>query len=82
MALQISALQAAILEALDKSTQISVDVSNGDDNANQSKIAREKTAEKLATAIDTFVKSGTVNTTVTTTGSASAQTGTGTGKIS
>jgi hypothetical protein len=39
-------------------------------------------AEKLAAAIDTFVKSGMVTTTVTTTGSASAQTGTGTGYIS
>lgn len=39
-------------------------------------------AAKLATAIDTFVKSGLVTTTVTTTGSASAQTGTGTGGIS
>lgn len=39
-------------------------------------------AAKLATAIEAFVKSGTVTTTVTTTGSASAQTGTGTGKIS
>lgn len=39
-------------------------------------------AAKLATAIDTFVKSGTVTTTVATTGSASAQTGTGTGYIS
>jgi hypothetical protein len=37
---------------------------------------------KLATAIEAFVKSGTVNTTVTTTGSASAQSGTGTGSIS
>ncbi len=39
-------------------------------------------SSKLATAIDTFVKSGIVTTTVTTTGSASAQTGTGTGYIS
>ncbi|TDW46570.1 hypothetical protein EV144_106242 [Flavobacterium sp. 270] len=39
-------------------------------------------ASKLATAIEAFVKSGTVTTTVTTTGSASAQTGTGTGSIS
>ncbi|MEN2400583.1 hypothetical protein GKZ90_0012400 [Flavobacterium sp. MC2016-06] len=37
---------------------------------------------KLATAIEAYVKSGTVITTVTTTGSASAQTGTGTGSIS
>ncbi|MFK7000205.1 hypothetical protein [Flavobacterium oreochromis] len=39
-------------------------------------------AEKLAEAIDTYVKSATVNVTVTTTGSASAQTGTGTGTLS
>ncbi|OCB72091.1 hypothetical protein B0A79_12740 [Flavobacterium piscis] len=39
-------------------------------------------AAKLASAIEVFVKSGTVNTTVTTTGSASAQTGTGVGSIS
>lgn len=39
-------------------------------------------AAKLASAIEVFVKSGTVNTTVTTTGSAAAQTGTGVGSIS
>jgi hypothetical protein len=39
-------------------------------------------ASKLAAAIDTFVRSGLVTTTVATTGSASAQTGTGTGHIS
>ncbi|MFQ6600142.1 hypothetical protein [Flavobacterium sp. C3NV] len=39
-------------------------------------------AAKLASAIEIFVKSGTVNTTVTTTGSAAAQTGTGVGSIS
>ena len=38
-------------------------------------------ASKLATAIDTYIKSGTVMTTVATTGSASAQTGTGVGNI-
>jgi hypothetical protein len=38
-------------------------------------------ANRLAVAIDTFVKSGTVTTTVTTTGSALSQTGTGTGYI-
>ncbi|WP_017498031.1 hypothetical protein [Flavobacterium sp. WG21] len=38
-------------------------------------------ANRLAFAIDTFVKSGTVTTTVTTTGSALSQTGTGTGYI-
>lgn len=39
-------------------------------------------AAKLAAAIDIFVKSGTITTTVATTGSAAAQTGTGTGTIS
>ncbi|WP_343586143.1 hypothetical protein [Flavobacterium sp.] len=82
MGLQISALEDAILEALEKNSQISVNVNNGNDNANQSKTAREKTAQKLAEAIDTFVRSGLVTTTVATTGSASAQTGTGTGYIS
>ena len=38
-------------------------------------------ANKLATAIDTYIKSGTVMTTVATTGSAAAQTGTGVGNI-
>jgi hypothetical protein len=43
--------------------------------------ARTTIAQKLANAIDTFVKTGTVNVTVTvaTTGSATAQAGTGTG---
>ena len=39
-------------------------------------------ADALATAIDTFVKSGTVSVDVATTGSATAQTGTGTGSVS
>ncbi|MFT5890157.1 MAG: hypothetical protein ACI9Y7_000246 [Dokdonia sp.] len=38
-------------------------------------------ANKLATAIDTYIKSGTVMTTVVTAGSATAQTGTGVGNI-
>lgn len=38
-------------------------------------------ASKLATAIDAYIKSGTVMTTVVTAGSATAQTGTGTGSI-
>jgi diacylglycerol kinase len=82
MGLQLSLLETAILEALNNSSQIEVDVNNGDDNANQSKSAREKTAKDLAAAINIFVKSGLVTTIVTTTGSASAQTGTGTGYIS
>jgi len=38
-------------------------------------------ADGLTNHIDTFVKSGTVNTTVATTGTAAAQTGTGVGSI-
>lgn len=38
-------------------------------------------ADRLSTAIDVFVKSGTVTVNVTTTGSATSQTGTGTGAI-
>ena len=38
-------------------------------------------ASKLATAIDDYIKSGTVMTMVTTAGSATAQTGTGVGNI-
>lgn len=45
-------------------------------------LAREDFATMLSNAIDTFVKTGTVNVTVSTTGTASAQTGTGTGGIS
>ena len=38
-------------------------------------------ASKLATAIDAYIKTGTVMTTVVTAGSATAQTGTGVGNI-
>jgi hypothetical protein len=38
-------------------------------------------AERLSTAIDTYVKTGLVTVTVTTTGSATAQSGGGTGSI-
>lgn len=44
--------------------------------------ADQSVAADIATAIDTFVKSGTVSVTVATTGSATAQTGSGTGSIS
>lgn len=44
--------------------------------------AKSEFATRLSNAIDTFVKSGTVNVTVATTGTASAQTGTGTGSVS
>lgn len=66
-------LEADILEAFD---------SVSDDSEIDPASAREIIAQKLAIAIDTFVKSGTVNVTVNTTGTASAQTGTGTGTIS
>lgn len=39
-------------------------------------------AKKLATAIDTYIKTATVSVTVATVGSAAAQTGTGTGILS
>lgn len=38
-------------------------------------------AERLSTAIDVFVRSGTITVSVTTTGSATAQSGGGTGNI-
>lgn len=44
--------------------------------------AREDFATAISNAIDTFVKSGTVDVTVSTTGTSSAQTGTGTGSVS
>ncbi len=81
MPLETPQLQNAILQALEESSKIDADAESATDNASQSKNARQKTAELLASAIETFVKSGTVTTNVTTTGSASAQTGTGTGKI-
>lgn len=44
--------------------------------------AKQEFAQRLADAIDVFIRSGTVNVTVSTTGTASAQTGTGTGSVS
>jgi len=44
--------------------------------------AMETYAEKLSTAIDNYIKSGDVNTTVITAGSPTSHTGTGTGKVS
>ena len=82
MALATTQLKDAILKALEESSQQTIDTDSIIDNYTQSKNAREETAKKLAFAIETFVKSGTVNTTVATTGSATAQTGTGTGAIS
>ena len=42
----------------------------------------ESVADAMATAIDTYVKTGTVNVTVSTAGGPTAQTGNGTGNIS
>lgn len=44
-------------------------------------ISVNRLAAAMATAIENYVKSGTVNVTVNTTGTAAAQTGTGTGNI-
>ncbi len=82
MALATPLLEDAILAAFEQSTKITVDAESGSDNASKSEKARKDTAKALAKAIENFVKSGTVTTSVTTTGSASAQTGTGTGSIS
>lgn len=71
MALNKSALQGAIKALLSEEKEKT-------DNAS----SIDNIASKLASAIEVFVKSGTVTTTVSTTGSASAQTGTGTGSIS
>jgi hypothetical protein len=43
--------------------------------------SRQRIAEKLASAIDKFVRAGSVQVSVTTTGTATAQIGTGTGNI-
>lgn len=42
----------------------------------------EEFATRLSDAVDTFVKTGTVNVNVTTTGTSTSHTGTGTGTIS
>ncbi|UPZ17776.1 hypothetical protein [Flavobacterium humidisoli] len=72
MPLNKSALELAIKDLLIKEKAKTDDGSTSIDNI----------ASKLAEAIDIFVRSGLVTTTVATTGSASAQTGTGTGYIS
>lgn len=71
MALNKSALQASIKALLSEEKEKT-------DNAS----SIDNIASKLASAIDLFVKSGTVNSTVTTTGNAAAQAGTGIGTIS
>lgn len=68
-------------------TQLIVDILDAFDSVSNNPsidpaTARTTIAQKLANAIDTFVKSGTVNVTVATTGSAAAQTGTGVGTVS
>ncbi len=72
MALDKPALKTEILDIL-------YDLSMQEDNPEG---AREEFATRLSNAINTFVKSGTVNVTVSTTGTATAQTGTGTGSVS
>jgi len=72
MALNREVLKKAIKNAFD---------SESDEQVNPSE-ARERIAEKLASAIENFVKSGTVSTQVTGTCPAGAVTGTGQGNIS
>lgn len=80
MALVKATLKTAIKEAFDSVSDVDINCAQG----------REKIADKLATAIDAYIKSGTVNVAVTvavtTAGSPTAQagggTGTGTGTIS
>ena len=72
MALNKQALKAAIQDAFDSESDKQVDPLE----------ARERIAEKLANAIESFVKSGTVSTQVTGTCPAGAVTGSGSGNIS
>lgn len=72
MALDKTTLKESILDLLDE-------LSEREDKPED---AREDFATGLSDAIETFVKSGTVNVTVHTTGTASAQSGTGTGGVS
>ena len=72
MALVKATLESAIFAAFKSQT---TKTENPEDALND-------LADKLATAIDAFIKSGTVNVTVATTGTAAAQAGTGTGNIS
>ncbi|MDI9309224.1 MAG: hypothetical protein QM535_03320 [Limnohabitans sp.] len=71
MPLNKSQLESAIKAVLTQEKNKRDDGSTSIDNISQ----------KLATAIDTYVKSATVTVNVTTTGSASAQAGTGTGTL-
>lgn len=65
-----SAIQGALEQQRAKET-------NDDNSAN----SINELATALSDAIDAYIKSGTVMTTVATTGSAAAQTGTGVGNI-
>lgn len=67
-------LEAAILAALEKQAAKQAE---GDDPA----ASRQEIAKDLATAIDTYIKSGLVTTTVVGTSPAGPVTGTGTGNI-
>lgn len=71
MALNTSGLKIAIKSLLSEEKEKTENASSIDNIAAQ-----------LAAAIEVFVKSGTVTTTVTTTGSATTQSGIGTGSIS
>lgn len=71
MSLDKAGLKTAIKDLLS-------DMAGRDNDPEQ---AREDFATQLSNAIDTYVKTGTVNVTVSTTGTATAQTGTGTGSV-
>jgi hypothetical protein len=75
MALNKAGLEAAILAALTKQAN---KTNASDDPA----VSRQELASDIATAIETFVKSGLVSTTVTGTSPSGPVTGTGTGSIS
>ena len=81
MPLNKSGLELAIKSALDKNNKSNKDDAN-EQQQNEINEAIESLAKDLAKAIDTFVKSGTVNTNVITAGSPTNHTGTGTGSIS
>lgn len=67
--------QTLINDLIDGFESVSnVDISSED--------GREAMANLFATAIDNYIKSGTVNVAVVTAGSATAQTGTGVGTVS
>lgn len=72
MPLVKSTLEAGILVLL-------TDLSTNDSDPAQ---ARQDYASQLATLIDSYVKTATVNSIVTTTGTAAAQTGTAVGSLS